>query len=79
MKKIEYYCDCCNKQVKDSKDLDNITIYNSFKWAKGNEYPYTTHEVCNICKDELDSTLSKKFHEIQFKNKMSNTVQTHKI
>lgn len=67
MKKIEYYCDCCGEKVNNEKDLKNVEIYDRFKWAQGDDYTYSTKEVCNKCNDILDDVLFKKFYEIKNK------------
>ncbi|BAO04804.1 alkyl hydroperoxide reductase/Thiol specific antioxidant/Mal allergen (Precursor) [Clostridium botulinum B str. Osaka05] len=53
MRKHEYYCDCCNKQVDSEKSLSTIWI--TFGTTKG----LTSREVCHDCWHNYNEEIAK--------------------
>lgn len=64
MKKVNYYCDCCGREVSNESDLTLIEIFSDFKHMQDNPHPYDLKDLCKKCQNEIKQAIYDKFHEI---------------
>lgn len=65
MKKVNYYCDCCGKEVSSQEELTNRSIHSDFKHMQDNPCPYDVLEICKDCNGRIEDAINYIIKDIQ--------------